>query len=486
MLLATQPKQLELMNVIERSNKYEMLGFGGARGGAKSHGIRDLAIYFGYKYNIQSLIFRRLRDDLMKNHVYPLLKLHPELRPYFNKTEMILYNRIGNPIIKFDYAEREEEIEKVGQGTEYPLVFIDEATQSTQGMIEYLTTCNRDSRELLPSIPKTILTMNPGGVGHAFCKRIFVDKQYLGNEEPGTYYFIHAHVWDNIMWCMPELKKQNITINEYYYDWTEEQRKDFTIKYSTYAKRLSRLPQDKMLAALYGDWEVFGGMFFKHFSKDQVIKPFRIPEGWELGASMDPGFASPLSFGLMAKDYKGNIYRIATYYNIDKIPNHARAIKDWLTKDDSPLYPYLKGRMPDWIVSGLDAFSKLQKNSIVSSEDTVEDYFNEVGLYLERANTARIPGWWKVKGLIPERLFIFEGLNEPLITQITSVESDKKVVEDIQGRGNNPDVEDHALDEIRYGIQRIYTPAEEEVSDLPEWYEKEMGVPGDKTTAMGV
>ena len=221
--LALQPKQRLLKDIIEYDNQYETIGFGGARGGAKSYAIRGLAVYFGLKYHIQSLIFRRYSDDLLKNHVYPMLSLYPELRPYFNKTEKTLYHPdTGSPIIKFDYADREDEIEKVGQGTEYPLVFIDEATQSTQGMIEYLTTCNRDSKGLLPSAAKTILTMNPGGVGHAYVKRVMVDRIYQGNEEPSTYFFIQASVWDNIFWSLPELRKRNITVDDYYRKWTDE------------------------------------------------------------------------------------------------------------------------------------------------------------------------------------------------------------------------------------------------------------------------
>jgi len=489
MLLALTPKQALLKNVIEKTNK-ENIGFGGARGGAKSHGIRDLALFFGYKYNIQILIFRKYRDDLLKNHVYPMLKLYPHLRPYFNKSEMILYNRNRNPMIKFDYAESYEEIEKVGQGTEYQITFIDEATQSTQEMIEYLGTCTRDSHNLFPTCAKVVLTMNPGGVGHSYVKRTFVDKVYSQNEDPNSYYFIQAHVWDNVFWSLKSLYEKGYTINDYYYKWTEEQRKNFTIEYSSYAKRLSNLPEQLKLAYLYGDWNVFGGMFFRGLNLNtQIVDPFEVSADWFVAASMDPGFASPLSFGLQTKSPNGKVFKIGTYYGVDNIRNHPKNIKSWLKSENSPIYRCTRGRLPDVIVSGADAFQKLDKNSLQSNEDTVEQYFQEENLYLLRANTkpgSRIAGWWKWKSLIPDRFFIFRDLNKPLIEQMTAVESDPKFVEDILGKGNDPKVEDHCLDETRYGVDVLISSEDYQASPLPDWYEKEMDDDTENYSSMGV
>lgn len=478
--IALQPKQKELKNLIESNNQYEIIGFGGARGGAKSHAIRSLAIYFGMKYHVQSLIFRRYSDDLLKNHIYPMFKLYPELRPYFNKTEKILYHPDTDlPIIKFDYADREDEIEKVGQGTEYPLVFVDEATQSTQKMIEYLTTCNRDSENLFPSIPKTILTMNPGGVGHAFVKRIMVDRKYTANEEPNTYYFLQASVWDNVFWSLSELHAQGFTVDDYYYKWNEEQRKDFTIQHSTYAKRLSRLPEDLKMAFLFGDWNTFGGIFFKGFnSNKQIIDPFMIHPTWKLVGSLDPGYSSPCSFSLGAMDHEDNYYRLCTYYVKEQSPSqHAQAIASFVKG-----FRYTEGRKPDFIVADPSAWAKKDKYAIIANERTFADEMQDVGLYLEPALNDRITGWWALKDLMQRKntdgtpkYFVFRGYNEPFELQIQSTVSDPKRPEDILGAGNDATVEDHAIDEERYRAMAIYKPVKAKVDDMPDfWQEKIM------------
>lgn len=466
------PKQIQLKNLIENSN-YGWIGYGGARGGAKSFAIDDIAILMGFKYNVYSLIFRRFYNELLDNHINPIFERFPFLRNSYNSSDKILYNpKTKQPIIRFGYAEYEADINKF-QGPSYPLIFVDEATQSTQFMIEFLKTSNRDPQGKLPSKAKIVLTGNPGGVSHGFYQRIFIDKTYLGNEKAEDYFFIQSHVWDNVYWGIKELTNQGHNIKDYYKSWTEQQRIDFTMKYSDYAQNLAGLPEQLKLAYLWGRWDTFAGMFFKGFDANkEVIEPFPIPLEWDLVGSLDPGFSSPLSFGLQAKDFKGNVYRIGTYYNIAGIPDHAIAVKKWLTAPESPIYKYTKGRIPKTIVAGRDAFAKVDKSAIVSNEETIFKFFDEQGLTLVKGNDgpgSRIPNWWAWKSIIPNRFFIFKDLNNPLLQQMTTVEADGKVVEDIKGRGNDPEVEDHALDECKLGIFALSTQKEPIPDNIPRW-----------------
>lgn len=459
MVIALTPKQKALINKIEFGTARN-IGFGGARGGGKSRLVRDAALYLGFKYGINILIFRKYRDDLLKNHIYPLLRDNPELRDNFNKTEMVLYDHNKNPIIKFDYAETEEDIYKVGQGTEYQIIFIDEASQISQAMMQYLTTACRDAQGGLPSKSKVVYTMNPGGVGHSYLKRTFIDRIFLENEKADQFDFVQAHVWDNVFWVLPELLKQGLTIKDYYEVFTEEQRIDFTLKYSDYAENLSSLPHDLKMANLYGDWNIFGGMFFRTFSRQLCIKPFKIPKHWYLVGAVDPGWSSTCAFTLAAKDPKGIIYQLFSYGAKETNPvEHADNILHHLKT-----FEWTDGRMPDLIVSGHDAWAKQNKYDIVSHEVTFADIFREKGLYLNKANISRVPGWWAWKTLIEEnKWFYFDTYNKGLESEMVAVEYDKNYVEDIDGRGNNPLVEDHYLDSGRYNIMAIRTPYEKEV-----------------------
>jgi len=459
-----QPKQKSLKQAIEQSD-YSWIGYGGARGGAKSHAVREMALYFAIRYNITVMIFRRFRNELLDNHINPMMVRYPQLRKYLNKSEYILYAPTGRPLIRFGYAERNDDIFKY-QGVEYPIIFIDEATQLTEDMMVWLQGSNRDPRGLLPSRAKMVTTMNPGGVGHTYIKRIYIDRAYRGNEKAGDYYFLQAHVWDNIFWVIRELQKQGYSVNDYYRRWNDEQRKQFTLKYSDYAQKLAGLPDHLRDAYLYGDWNVFAGLHFKEFDPKQIIDPFEIPEGWKVIASMDPGFSSPLSFGVQAMDYDGTIYRVGMYYEKGRNPfQHAEKVREYLSADHSPLYPYLQGRMPDKIVSGHDAWSQRDRYAVLASELTMNDAFREQGIILERAITDRKAGWWALRTAMPEKYLIFRNMNNPLVEQLTSVESDNRDVEDIAGKGNDPEVEDHALDEARYGMMAINAPRAKKPAD---------------------
>jgi phage terminase large subunit len=462
--IALLPKQMLLKEIIENSN-YSWIGYGGARGGAKSYAIRELALLFGLmpEHGMKSLIFRRFSKELLKNHILPLYEKHPKLMEHYNKTEKILYAPNGNPIIQFGYADSESDIYSF-QGFEFDLIFIDEAAHCTPHQIQFLKTSNRSVKPNF--VPKMVLTMNPGGVSHSYLKRLFIDKKYYENEDPSQFFFIQSFLWDNVFWSLKHLKKEGVSINDYYHKWSEEERRDYCIKKSTYAANLRSLPDELRIAYLYGDWEVFGGSFFKNFEKGkQVIAPFAIPPDWMLIGSIDPGFSSPCSFGLTARDFNGNIYRIFTYYEKERTPSeHAEAISNIL-KDDPILQVILNGRKPSIIASGTDAFAKKEKFSVISHENTFADVFASYGLFLSPAYTSRKIGWWSWKSLFPSeknpaRYFIFSGLNEPLLSEMMSAVYDAKEPEDISGRGNSPTISDHALDEQRYGIMALFKPAD--------------------------
>ncbi len=465
------PKQLQLKTLIAESN-YSWIGYGGARGGAKSHAIREIALLLGLDpaYRMKSLIFRRYSKELLKNHILPLYEKHSGLMNHYNKSEKILYSPNGDPLIQFGYADSESDIYSF-QGFEFDLIFIDEATHCTPHQIQFLKTSNRTMKQ--GYTPKMVLTMNPGGVSHSWLKRIFIDRNFLPNEDPGQYFFLQSYLWDNVFWSLRSLKRDGISIHDYYHCWSEEERRDYCLRHSTYAANLRSLPDELRSAYLHGDWEVFGGMFFRNFDrKKQVIEPFEVPGSWTLVGSLDPGFSSPCSFGVTARDHEGRFYRVFTYYEKQRTPHqHADAISELLSSDPV-ITRLLRGRVPPIIVAGRDAFAKKERYSVASHEATFADVFASRGIFLSPAYTNRKTGWWSWKSLMPSEekpasYFIFAGLNGPLLDEMMSATFDPKEPEDIAGKGNDPSVADHALDEQRYGIMAIFRPGQTPKNDSP-------------------
>ena len=200
------------------------------------------------------------------------------------------------------------------------VLFIDEATQHSEAQMHALRACVRG----VNNYPKRIYcTMNPGGVGHGWVKRLFIDRQYLGAERAEDYSFIRSLVTDNaaLMASDPD-----------------------------YLRSLQALPDKLRRAWLDGDWDIYEGQFFEDFrltpdlelarrrgfaaDSDElrrqrrfthVIEPFDLAapacRGWTVFRSYDFGYGRPFSCAWWAVDYDGRLYRILEYYGCTAQPN---------------------------------------------------------------------------------------------------------------------------------------------------------------------
>lgn len=122
-------------------------------------------------------------------------------------------------------------------------------------------------------------------MGHAWVKRLFVDRDFREGEAAADYLFIPAKVYDNtaLLERSPE-----------------------------YLSQLRSLPPRLRAAWLDGSWNVFEGQFFSEFREEcHVIPPFPLMgEGaprLRFFAAMDYGF-DMLALLLLALDEEGKIY----------------------------------------------------------------------------------------------------------------------------------------------------------------------------------
>lgn len=240
--------------------------YGGAKGGGKSHIIRIKAIG-GCLINegIRILMMRQTYNDVEENLIRPMLRmLPPEIYNYNGTSHLITFENGSS--IKFGHWQGEES-ETEYNGLEYDWIFIDEATQFTERAFNFLGGCLRGTT---PFPKRMYLTCNPGGVGHNWVKRLFVDKEYRTfpddperDEHAENYTFIFATVDDN-KWMLESSP--------------------------LYLKNLANMPEDLRRAYRYGDWGAIGGNYFPEFSrKRHVVKPFKIPEHWPRFRSIDYG-----------------------------------------------------------------------------------------------------------------------------------------------------------------------------------------------------
>ena len=398
-------------------------GYGGASGG-KSWAVRTKAKLLSAAHDgIKILIVRRTFPELVNNHINPLREeLHGIAR--YNKTEKVFTFPNGSTI-KFGYCANDSDLDQY-QGAEYDIIFLDEATQLREEWIKKITACVRGVNDF----PKRIYyTCNPGGQGHQYIKRIFIDKRYEDGEDPADYSFVQALVTDNkvLMKSQPD-----------------------------YIKQLEALPPKLREAWLYGSWDIFEGQFFEdfmdmpdHYEDRQwthVVEPFEIPEGWKIYRSFDWGYNKPFSCGWWAVDYDGIAYRILELYGCSKTPNEG--VK-WTPPQVFSKIAEIE-RDHRWL-SGKKIIG-IADPAIWDAETgkSIAEVAADHGVFFTPGDNKRIPGWMQVHYRLAfdehgfPMMYIFKNC-KAFIRTIPTLLYDEHKPEDLDTDG-----EDHVADEVRY------------------------------------
>lgn len=404
--------------------KAKHIGFGGARGGGKSWAVRTKSKLLALRYpGIRILIVRRTYPELINNHINILRTELLGIAKYNDKDKVL---KFGNgSTINFTYCARDSDLDRQ-QGVEYDVIFLDEATQLSEFQMKSLTACLRGVNDF----PKRVYyTANPGGQGHGYIKRIFLDKIYEEGEDEDDYEFIQSLVTDNkvLMESQPD-----------------------------YVKQLEALPNKLREAWLYGNWDIFEGQFFEDFCdrpdhyKDRqwthVIDPFEIPEGWQIYRSFDWGYAKPFSVGWHAVDYDGVVYRILELYGCTKEPNEGlkwtpQQVFAEVARIERE-HRWLKGKH----IIGIADPAIWDAETGESIADTASKY----GVYFTKGDNQRISGWMQFhyRFAFDENgypmMYVFSNC-KAFIRTIPLLQYDEYKVEDLDTDG-----EDHIADECRY------------------------------------
>lgn len=440
-----QPKQKLFKETIETT---PITFYGGAKGGGKSKGVRDIMLIRRFQYpGTHGGLFRRTYKELEGNHIRPIFKEFPELKNFWNDGKKLLTLPNGSTL-EFCHAENENDVD-LYQGREFEDLAIEEAGQWTEAMFRKLLGSNRSSRYGFK--PRCLLTGNPGGPGHTWLKRIFIERRFSPLERASDYAFIQALVDDN-----PALIEND----------------------PDYVHKLESEPNEALRKAYrYGDWDIFAGQYFGEIRREiHFINPIQIPQHWTRFGAYDFGYNHPAAFGWFACDTDGNVYLyrelIKGGMRIDQFAQEIKAFED--TKD---LYT---------VIAGHDCWAK--KNVMNDqSPPTIAEEFLKHGLLLQRAVIDRVQGasqlrnylaWQNLSsGRTKPRFFIFNTC--PITFDcLTRMEHDPKHLEDVlkvDATQGDPMTGDDAYDMVRYALmsrplladepRKNFHPASKEYSD---------------------
>lgn len=434
--------------------------FGGSRGGGKSWSVRCKAIILALAYaGIKLMIVRKTYPELTANHIKPLKEiLHigqkGSIAKYNDSKKEITFTN-GSTIL-FGYCDSDKDIDRY-QGTEVDVLFIDEATHHSEEIIKKFMACVRG----VNNFPKRIyLTCNPGGKGHAYIKRIAIDRKFEEGENPDDYVFIQSLVTDN---------------------------KALMREQPDYIKQLEALPHKLREAWLNGRWDIFEGVFFEEFRLTpdpqkchemgitteealqehrwtHVIKPFDIPKHWKIYRSYDFGYGKPFSICWYCVDTEGCAYMILELYGCTQTPNEgvrwsASQQFDKVCEIERE-HPYLKGKA----IQGVADPSIWDGSKGISVAEEADKH----QLWFEKGINDRIAGWQQVHERLKfnskgeAMLYFFENCKHAIRT-LPLMMYDEHKPEDL-----DTDLEDHIADSLRYFcMMRPIAPRIVEEKEVP-------------------
>jgi hypothetical protein len=256
--------------------------YGGARGGGKTDAALGDFAWHAARYGdaAQGLMVRRTRPSLDKTirrarHIYP-----KDGAKWIQSRSCFEWP--SGACLSFRHLANDNDAE-LYQGHDYTRVYVEELTNFPQAAPVDKLKATLRSAEGVPCYFRA--TCNPGGPGHTWVKKRYIDagtervvekiRNPLGGPDFETdRLFIPAKLQDN-----PALIKGD----------------------PAYAMRLSQSGSEMLVRAwLEGDWSVVMGAFFAGWSGRNIVEPFEIPKKWTRFISFDWGLAKPFSVGWWA------------------------------------------------------------------------------------------------------------------------------------------------------------------------------------------
>ena len=386
--------------------------FGGAAGGGKSYAQLVDALVFAMRYpGSRQLILRRTLRELERSLILVSEQLYPQAVGKFVRSDAV-WRLVNGSMIEFGHCQYDSDVTRY-QSAEYDVIRFDELTHFSLYQYTYLLSRVRGAN----GYPKQVKsTTNPGGIGHDWVKKRFIDAMppdTLTAFDGGSRIFLPAKVTDNVFLMQFDPK---------------------------YRKRLENLPARERKALLEGDWDLQEGRYFSEFTRDiHVVKAFEIPAHWKRWLTVDYGLDMFAALWIaQAPDGRSYVYR--EVYQSGLI----------LSEAAEQIERAERGERVDMRLAPPDLFHRRQETGRSAAE-----IWQDKGLYFEASGNERVNGWYAVKELlrpVPDgqggmtaRLQIFPQCRN-LIRTLGALQHDERNPNDV---ADKPHELTHAPDALR-------------------------------------
>jgi len=419
-----------------KRTEHEIL-YGGSRGGGKT----DCGLVWLTKSKralenprFRALVIRRNADDL-SDWVSRAVRFYQPLGAKIGYRPAVIVFPSG-ATIRTGHLKDDQAYTKY-QGHEYHRMVIEELTQipDEKRYLQLIASCRSTITDIKPQI---FCTTNPGGVGHGWVKKRFVDVS-----SPNTPYID------------PISGRSRIYIPA-----TIDDNPSLTLADPDYVKQLDALKEtdiDLWKAWRLGDWNTFAGQFYKEFKVEQHVCKYYFPfKSNVIVGGLDWGRTDPfatLFTEIKTVEFEGQkFFRATTFseiYGVDKMP------KEWGEIIEERLKEYnLTLKDVSWFRCDNQIFNVgLDKSKSIA--DQFIDYNDKYRTLLKPASKERIGGWENLHNwlsIAPDGLPYWQITEDctNLIRTLPSLIHDENKVED-----TDPSGEDHAPDAVRYQFKHL-------------------------------
>ena len=447
--------------------------FGGAAGGGKSHLMRVAAILWCLAIpGLQIYLFRRTVKDLEKNHFkgptsFPAL-LYALVQSRYCRIVKNEVRFANGSCVFLNHCEHEADADNY-RGYEFHVLLIDELTHFTERQYRMLQSRLRMTDEfkaanvpdnLRGQFPRILCSSNPGGVGHHFVKRHWIEHGPMVIHRTAPEDNEGNPVIESIA-GMPLLVRPRQFIPSSLMD-------NPSLDPQEYAAGLASMGDPLLIRAMLdGDWSIVAGAMFGDVwrAHRHICPRFDIPADWPIWRGADDGFGNPHCTLWGTRDPEtGTIFIIDEVYGAKLLPDNViarvKAEDLGIVRADGNGNPYPNGRLLSGILdSAAWADTGVAKRETPTEKISRADQFNAGGLRFTRCKKwtgCASAGWKNIHRLLAPNPRCPDGMPglrvfpkcANLIRTLPAVMRDLKDPEEI---AENQD--DHAPDALRYLLQ---------------------------------
>jgi len=410
--------------------------YGGSAGGGKSYAMLADPLRYMSHPSFSGLLLRHTTEEL-RELIFKSQEIYPKIYPGIKWSERKMqWVAPSGARLWMSYLDRDDDVLRY-QGLAFSWIGFDELTQwATPYAWNYMRSRLRSVAKDLPIFMRA--TTNPGGRGHHWVKKMFIDPAPYGKAFDATdiettevlkYPAGHAKAGK------PLFKRRFIPARLSDNPYLAEQ--------GDYEAMLLSLPEQQRRQLLDGDWDIKEGAAFTEFDRSiHVVEPFSIPTNWVKFRACDYGYGSKSGVLWFAVSPSEQLIVYRELY-VSKVlaTDLADMIMELEEHDGGMRYGVLDSSL--WHKRG-DTGPSLAEQMIQKGCRWRPS---------DRSKGSRVAG----KNEIHRRLQVDEFTEEPRLVffntctnvtaQLPSIPLDKKNPEDIDTLS-----EDHLYDALRYGI----------------------------------